>query len=785
MYPKLVPGVNDLATVSPALAQEAAGWDPTTVTAKSTKKVRWRCPLGHEWESIIHDRVKLNSRCHVCSNRIVLAGFNDLATTHPDLAAEADGWDPTTMHKGTNKKVAWRCAQGHTWNAQISARTSQNQGCAVCIGRAVKAGFNDLGTTHPDIAREAFGWDPRTLTAGSQRKVGWRCDKGHTWETQVAKRKAGNGCPVCSNFLIVSGVNDIATLRPDLASEAVGWDPSTVGVGAVHKRSWRCQKGHVYSQSPKERNRGQGCNICSNHVVLPGHNDLATTHPAMAEQADGWDPKAVVFGSHAKRPWRCEKGHTWTATPKDRTARNQGCPFCSGNRVWPGFNDMATTRPDLAAEADGWDPKETSAGTHHVLAWRCKEGHAFRASANQRTSRTSNCPTCANLVVLPGFNDLSTTHPDLAVQASGWDPTTVGGGSSLRLLWKCQHEHEWESTPVNRTWNKAGCPVCVNQLVLVGHNDLAHIYPDVARQACGWDPTTELAGSKHKKLWRCDLGHEWKAVIQARTIGGHGCPFCGNKRVLPGFNDLATRYPAVAAQAVGWDPAQSMPGGNIPRLWRCVLGHEWVAAPNNRTQQGQNCPYCSNKRVLIGYNDLATTHPYLIAEALFDPTAVVAGHDKKLPWLCNQCGHKWSTTPHARVGGTNCPACAPGGYNPGEAAWLYLFGHDKWEMLQVGITNELNRRTREHTKNGWHLIDMRGPMDGTLTQAWERSILDYLKARKVPTTPSTTTEEPSRAKGARGPRSGEAWWASDLNVTSVIELMNLIHESEEVAGPIS
>ena len=48
-------------------------------------------------------------------------------------------------------------------------------------------------------------------------------------------------------------------------------------------------------------------------------------------------------------------------------------------------------------------------------------------------------------------------------------------------------------------------------------------------------------------------------------------------------------------------------------------------------------------------------------------------------------------------------------------------------------------------------------MDGVLTQAWERSILDFLNASHVPTTPSTATEEPSRAVAARGRKSGEAW----------------------------
>jgi hypothetical protein len=75
-------------------------------------------------------------------------------------------------------------------------------------------------------------------------------------------------------------------------------------------------------------------------------------------------------------------------------------------------------------------------------------------------------------------------------------------------------------------------------------------------------------------------------------------------------------------------------------------------------------------------------------------------------------------------------------------------------------------------------------MDGTLTQTWQRTILDFLNAGKVPTTPSTATEEPSRDKAVRAPESGEAWWTSDLHDTRVIELLNLFDDSDEVAGPI-
>jgi hypothetical protein len=98
----------------------------------------------------------------VCSNKLVLPGVNDLATTHPELAAQAHGWDPTTLTAGSHKKVGWKCALGHTWNALVKER-SQGTGCPVCSNKKVMAGHNDLATTHPELAAQADGWDPTTV----------------------------------------------------------------------------------------------------------------------------------------------------------------------------------------------------------------------------------------------------------------------------------------------------------------------------------------------------------------------------------------------------------------------------------------------------------------------------------------------------------------------------------------------------------------------------------------------------------------------------------------------
>jgi hypothetical protein len=94
-------------------------------------------------------------------------------------------------------------------------------------------------------------------------------------------------------------------------------------------------------------------------------------------------------------------------------------------------------------------------------------------------------------------------------------------------------------------------------------------------------------------------------------------------------------------------------------------------------------------------------------------------------------------------------------------------------MLQLGITNNANKRITQHGRNGWETIDLRGPMEGFLAREWERSILNALKARRITLRPSTTKSEPLREVKMLGP-SGEAWWETDLPVTSVLQLIALV-----------
>ena len=193
---KVLVGFNDLKTKFPELASEAKDWDPSTVLSQSNKSMRWECSFGHAWDARIQSRF-LGRGCPYCSGSKVLQGFNDLATTHPQLAKELTDGDPRTITKGSGRKFSWRCDVGHSWKATVHDRTS-GYGCPYCSGNKVLQGFNDLATTHPQLAKELTDGDPRTITKGSGRKFSWRCDVGHSWKATVHDRTSGYGCPSCS-----------------------------------------------------------------------------------------------------------------------------------------------------------------------------------------------------------------------------------------------------------------------------------------------------------------------------------------------------------------------------------------------------------------------------------------------------------------------------------------------------------------------------------------------------------------------------------------------------------
>lgn len=231
-------------------------------------------------------------------------------------------------------------------------------------------------------------------------------------------------------------------------------------------------------------------------------------------------------------------------------------------------------------------------------------------------SEGTGCPYCTGRKASPEQNSLTKQFPALAAE---WDdeknapltPQDVTPGSHKLIWWLCPKGHSWRAAVFSRTVLGTGCPVCTGRQALAGENDLTTLYPDIAAQ---WDeekngvlhPNNVTAGSNRPVWWRCEKGHSYRTIIAQRVQRGDGCPYCANRKVLPGFNDLATAAPLVAKQ---WH--ESLNGALTPEMvtagshkkawWQCSYGHAWKAAIYSRAGVQQcGCPVCAGK--------VSTTH---------------------------------------------------------------------------------------------------------------------------------------------------------------------------------
>ncbi len=278
---------------------------------------------------------------------------------NPEIARE---WHPTKNGKltpdlftpGSSEYVWWLCPQcGNEWQATIANRT-KGHGCDSCATDRRKITKKDtLLSKRGSIDKEwcLLDWDyeaneygPEYYTNGSGEVVNWKCHKcGHKWRTAICDRTRDyrNECPLCSGKVIVSGVNDLPTIMPELMKD---WDydnntdidPTTVGRGSHLEVSWKCHKcEYVWKAQIYNRANGKGCPCCANRVVVAGINDLATTDPDLAADwhptLNELKPTEVTRGQGKMIYWRCSKcGYEWQDTINHRSS-GRGCRACKRN----------------------------------------------------------------------------------------------------------------------------------------------------------------------------------------------------------------------------------------------------------------------------------------------------------------------------------------------------------------------------------------------------------------------------------------------------------------------
>lgn len=461
-----------------------------------------------------------------------------------------------------------------------------------------------------------------------------------------------------------------------------------------------------------------------------------------AQWRDETEADAHLLGSSYSALWEGSCGHQWRATISSRMA-GKGCPLCSGNRTVAGVNDLATLRPDLVAEwseKNDKTPDEVTTGSAYMALWECTaHQHEYTMMVAQHAREGRGCPVCSGRRILPGFNDFATATPDIAAEfvrdseGKGRTPQTVGANSHAKFIWKCAAGHEWPSEPAQRSAGMK-CRVCRGEassrpakptksiktlpqknrpLTVTEHSP--HL---VAEFVCdsenlGRTPSNTARGSNANLRWRCPAcNFEYVAAPRHRTAG-RGCPACAGTVVVPGINDLATKFPDIAAELddENYTADQLLPNSNIKVQWKCKNGHTWETRVFNRTRGDNGCNTCVRKEFSSVFErDILALVTAAIPGEDITPTARSVVKNRELDMYVPGRGiaieangvywhtEKFGKTEHYHA--NKAEACADQGVN------LITIWEDDWKARRPAAEAYLLAQFQDRTPGTLHLDDI-------------------------------------------------------------------------------
>lgn len=172
---------------------------------------------------------------------------------------------------------------------------------------------------------------------------------------------------------------------------------------------------------------------------------------------------------------------------------------------------------------------------------------------------------------------------------------------------------------------------------------------------------SEYVGVDTKIKCRCTI-HDWiYFVAPSSLLNNIGCRKCGHKRTTQKQMKSQEQF---VSEVYDLDSTTTVlgiyAGAFTPIDFMCSKGHIYQMRPVDFLH-GKRCPYCASRKILIGYNDIATTRPDIAA--LFtdkeDGYRYMAGSKYKASFTCPLCG----TIQYKHIGlvserGFSCKNCS-------------------------------------------------------------------------------------------------------------------------------
>jgi hypothetical protein len=253
---------------------------------------------------------------------------------------------------------------------------------------------------------------PKSISVWSKKKYKWHCSNDHLYDATPEKRYVGRGCPYCAGKYATDSKN-VAKLFPYLLDE---WDfernaeinPYNLLPRSNKKMWWKCKNGHEWLTTVNNRVIGYGCPYCCGKRTNES-TSLFCLFPSLMGEWDydknTVDPKKISCKNSRIAWWKCKSGHSWKSAISSRTS-GHGCPYCAGQKATP-TNNLVMSNPVFLSEWDdaknlGINPCELMIGSGKKVWWKCKNGHSWLSSINNRKNNC-NCPYCLKIELKNGL----------------------------------------------------------------------------------------------------------------------------------------------------------------------------------------------------------------------------------------------------------------------------------------------------------------------------------------------------------------------------------------------
>ena len=388
------------------------------------------------------------------------------------------------VYQGSHAVYYWKCLNGHpSYQARVANRIYKKEGCPVCSGRKLLAGYNDLETVNPFLASQ---WDyernypktPKEVFPKEGKKYWWICPIcGNSYSALVSNRAAGKAHDKCSkkgtSFPEQAIYFYVKKCFPDAVSRCTSYGfeldifiPSTNM--AIEYDGVKYHEGQEKLDKDNKKDI-----LCGTYgIILFRFRDPSLPDTISAIRITCSDKRESVGEGICNLLAQLSPKNTIAVDP-----RRDYYEILDSALLIKKNQSIVVTHPDIAVE---WHPtknlpltpEKVTSGMGIDIWWVCSKCGEEYSSKMYSRKAGRGCPNCGKKsratnrsLTAAKKNNFLMQYPTLAAEISlednpGLDITKLSVGTATPVIWKCLKGHPSYPASVNHRIHGTGCPIC-------------------------------------------------------------------------------------------------------------------------------------------------------------------------------------------------------------------------------------------------------------------------------------------------------------------------------------